>query len=290
MGSSSVWLEPDWNDLQLGQKVNLLASPVFLDPKGHKNLLRTSVWGKCIVVLGELPSAHAYTLLQAMVVQLEGGIRIDISGGKLLVHQLPLESALNDTIEVCSGIGCLGLGLKAAGLTVQACNDKQSVWCQIQSAHGTKGVVCGDLGSVDTLASLHEKHSSPSLVAGGFSCQPWSLLGDMKRTSDDRFTALHYILQCAHFLRCHSILLECVPGAGQDEHVQQTLQEFCRLTGFRMTQTEAQLSDLVPIRRHRWWCLLVSPILPCPTFRPMPRLCDPGHASSSACLACQADR
>eukprot|EP00438_Fugacium_kawagutii_P019857 Skav227952 [mRNA] locus=scaffold146:643088:646126:- [translate_table: standard] len=268
----NLGLEPHWNHVSVGQRVDVLASAVVHDKTGVKHLVKSCLEGRMLVIQGPLPPAHAYSFLQAEVVQTQGGIRLSIDDGHVLEHQLPDESALYDAMEVCAGMGCLGFGLKASGMTIRASNDKQQVWCDFQTNQGVRTFCCGDLGSDDTLVTLHGIHSGSCMVAGGFSCQPWSQLGDLGRTNDQRATALDYILRAGYFLRCHSLLLECVPGAGQDPMVQNLLRKFCSLTGFRMTQTEAQLSDLMPIRRHRWWCLLVTHAIPCPVLRPMPKL------------------
>ena len=70
----------------------------------------------------------------------------------------------------------------------------------------------------------------------------------------------------------HSILLECVEGAGKDEQVQATISELCRLTQFRNTQVHISLDHLMPAKRDRWWCLLMNPTLPHVELTPVPRL------------------
>lgn len=245
---------------------------VVYDPSGQRHLLRADITGKFMVVTGDLPRAQAYTMFNVVVTQTVGSLRINIEGGKVLAHQQPEGEIFRDCVEVCSGIGCMGYGIKAAGFTIRAVNDKQASMCDFQKQQGVSAVHCGDLNDDDVLVALHGLHPNPCLLAGGFSCQPWSALGDHGGFNDDRSSALVAILRAGYFLRSHSLLLECVPGAGKDPTVQGLLREFCELTGYKMTQFDTKLEDLMPIRRHRWWCLVVNPIIPSPVLRPMPKL------------------
>lgn len=268
-------LEPPWQSVLPGQHVDVLASTVVFDPLGQKHLLRSDIHKRFLVVSGILPRAQAYSLLGVEICNTQGGIRLDATCGHVLAHQVPDESVFYDTVEVCAGMGCLGFGLRASGMKVCAANDQQQTWCDFQAQQGCTKIHCGDLGSNDTLAALHGLHPSPALIAGGFSCQPWSQLGDQGKTMDSRSSALGYILRAAYFLRSHSVMMECVPGAGKDQEVQRMLEAFNLYTGFRMSQMEYKLDDLMPIKRHRWWCLMVNPAIPCPHLRAMPRLPEP---------------
>ena len=50
---------------------------------------------------------------------------------------------------------------------------------------------------------------------GGFSCQPFSSLGDRKSSEDARSSCLTKILSAAFYLRIHILVLECVCASGQ---------------------------------------------------------------------------
>lgn len=51
-----------------------------------------------------------------------------------------------------------------------------------------------------------------------------------------------------------------------------TLAEFCAKKGFKSSQTTLTLETLMPARRKRWWCVLVSSHLQTPYIRPLPEL------------------
>ena len=91
-------------------------------------------------------------------------------------------------------------------------------------------------------------------MTSGFACQPWSALGDQGKSEDPRSGVLVSTLRAAHWLRAHSVLLECVQGAGKDVEVQKVISQFCALTQFKVAQ--------VDLRRDRWWRLLANATLP----------------------------
>ena len=53
-------------------------------------------------------------------------------------------------------------------------------------------------------------------MTSGFNCQPWSKLGDGKRSHDERAQSLIHTLHACFFLQAHTLVLECVEGAGQE--------------------------------------------------------------------------
>ena len=108
------------------------------------------------------------------------------------------------------------------------------------------------------------------MVVAGFSCQPWSKLGDGKRFDDARSSSLLFVLRYAFFSRAHSLMLECVQEAGKDVEVQKVLQEFCKITGFKMKTVNLHLESFWPSKRGRWWCMLVNPAFPMDDLRPLP--------------------
>eukprot|EP00435_Cladocopium_sp_Y103_P019646 s10_g4.t1 len=137
-------------------------------------------------------------------------------------------------------------------------------------------VVQGDIGNSAVIAGLHSAFPHPSLGTAGFSCQPWSCLGDGAKTHDNnRASCLPKVLAASYWLKCHSILLECVDEAGADDEVQKMLTQFCAITQYKATQVNLRLEDLMPTRRNRWWCLLVNPTLSAVTLRTLPKLSVP---------------
>ena len=141
-----------------------------------------------------------------------------------------------------------------------------------QIRQGQKSVVVGDVGDPAIVATLHSACQSPALVSGGFSCQPWSALGDKRKSGDPRSGSLVKLLRLAFWLRAHSVILECVSEAGEDQEVQNIIARFCKLTGFNQPQAVLHLESIVPARRTRWWCMLSNASVPGFCICPLPKM------------------
>ena len=268
-------LEPDWRKLQTNDVVNVLVQPIILDNVKQKHLVQTAVHKRFVVVYGTLTDAVAYSLLGVIVSEVVGGPRLQVNDQLTICHQSPGFDTMNSVIEACAGIGCMGSGLVSCGMTIRASNELREPLCKFQERQGRDYMVPGDVCDPATWKRLHEKCSEPALLSAGFSCQPWSRLGDGRMTDDDRSNSLKGVLQAAFFLRSFAVMLECVVEAGRDTKVQATLDAFCRITGFQKQCVDLRLETLMPATRRRWWCVLVSPIFPKVNLRPLPSLLKP---------------
>lgn len=159
-------------------------------------------------------------------------------------------------------------------------NDLQKEMGLFQIRQGQKSVVVGDVGDPAIVATLHSACQSPALVSGGFSCQPCSALGDKGKSGDPRSGSLVKLLSLAFWLRAHSVILECVSEAGEDQEVQNIIARFCKLTGFNQSQAVLHLESIVPARRTRWWCMLSNASVPGFCIRPLPGSACLGHLSN----------
>lgn len=137
-------------------------------------------------------------------------------------------------------------GLAVCGIVTHVSNEIRKPFCELMALQGKRHVVQEDLGDNSIVAAIHALHGSPAWPTSGFSCQPWSLLGDRRRTEDARASSLAHTLRAEFLLQAHTILLECVEGAGQDKEVRKLLGGFCALTGFHRAQIDLSLSDLAP--------------------------------------------
>ena len=265
-------LEPNWHDVRTGDNVRFLADVIIWDGQTGKHLCRSALARKFVVVYGSLPNVPAISFLDAKVTGTTGGFRICCDAATLLPHVPSQPTAFGNVVEGCCGIGCLGDGMLASGFQVIASNDLSSPLCQWMVRNGRTNVVHGNLGDAKVLQQMHMAHQSSTTVAGGFSCQPWSQLGDKNGVHDARAASIVYLLQAMYFTRAHSGILECVCAAGSDSTVQALLAEFCRITGFQHAQVNLSLSDLCPAKRDRWWCVLTSSGIPQVNLTPLPRL------------------
>ena len=251
-------LEPRWESLTIDDKVTCLADVIVWGGASQKHLLRSCLHPTFLVCYGPLPDVSAVTVFAARVQQTKPGVRIDATDCTVLPHEPLSSTAFGDVTETCCGLGFLGEGLISSGYRIVASNDLSPPLCGHLLRNGRPQVIEGNFGDPSVLAKVHAACPYSTTVTGGFSCQPWSALGDRNRSTDPRSECLVHILRGAYFLRAHSIVLECASAAGRDPEVQKTLKEFCALTGFSQSQVHLELSDLCPAKRQRWWCVLTG--------------------------------
>ena len=260
MAESLLSLEPSWGSLIEGDRCCLLVEMVIFDSHQAKHLVRTAVHRKFITIQGCLDKqAIAHSILGAKVFSTHNGFRILLDDDSSCLPHFHLEgNSLFGAVETCSGAGFMKDGIDKGGFSVFATNDLRKTMTEFQNRQGFTTTVTGDIGKDETIKGLFELHAKPCLLAGGFSCQPWSDLGDKKGMMDCRAESLTSILRAAFFLRSHSIMLECVQNAGQDKQVREILNTFCRITGFRQSHIDLSLAAFWPSRRARWFRFAAS--------------------------------
>ena len=160
-------------------------------------------------------------------------------------------------VELCTGVGALGVGAKAAGWTVEAHNEIQEAFCNHLKECGVKTVVEGDLCKLQTVVQIHQTAPKAGAMAWGFSCQPFSKLGDQQHGGDPRSQTLPYGLYAAYLLQKDLNIIECVPQAATSPFVQQCLAYHIAMTRAEKSETLLELGQLWPSARRRWWCVLM---------------------------------
>ena len=112
-----------------------------------------------------------------------------------------------------------------------------------------------------TVCDIAKNAGGAQVITSGFSCQPYSRLGDCRGQADTRSSCLTKTLNAAYFLFSQIVVLECVAPAAQDGFVRAEIDRFIRLTGFHCSQIELRLDEVWPTRRHRsWWVLSAADI------------------------------
>ena len=149
-------------------------------------------------------------------------------GPRSLFVELPSGSSTHHTlVELCAGIGGLGIGASLAGFRPICQVDKNN----LATGHLEQLRMCDvlrmDITVDDCFRQIHELgHVNITTVAAGFNCQPFSYLGDQRGMKDPRALSLLGTLRGAYLLRPSSLVLECTPGAGLDFQVRETLRAF----------------------------------------------------------------
>lgn len=212
-------LEASWDSIPHLSKVDTLCECIIWDPTGGKHLVRTALAKRVIRVFGHLPQACAYSLLNATYWDDDKqGISID-DETVVLAHYTPSVSAFQDVVELCSGIGVMSFGFEQAGACIRVRNDLRSPLVEFQKQDGTQHVIEGDIADNRTLQQIFAIHQGSAVLTCGFSCQPWSALGDNRKFDDGRSRTLFDTLRAAYFFRSAGIILECVSGSGKDPNV-----------------------------------------------------------------------
>ena len=168
------------------------------DQSGQRHLLRSSIDQRLFTAQGLLTNQQEFAFLNVEVAGLDNRVHLDLTKGFVLTLPLATNNMYFDAIEMCSGIGILGEGLASCGLSVRATNELRDNLCQFQVRQGQMSVIQGDIGDAATVAGLHSAYPHPSMIAAGFSCQPWSQLGDSGRFADARSGSLHKVLEGAY--------------------------------------------------------------------------------------------
>ena len=253
----------DWSDLQCGQVVNAVATMKIFDIRQRSHMMTTVVGDFPFQFCGMLPEGKCwYTFIEAVV----DGVMPTVKLGKspdtgVLVYDPPSWDTIHGLIEACSGMGALGFGARAAGFTPQVGTDHNGKMLQLWERIHHCPVVESEVCNPQTAVKIWQHFPYPACLGAGYSCQPYSTLGDRGSQFDPRSRSLPGTLRLAHYVRAQIIVLECVVGASVDPWCRETLQAFAQDTGFFLREAVLHLHDLWPSKRSRWWVVLSSPFV-----------------------------
>ena len=245
-----------------GGYMNVVCKLVAFD-HDHCGHLMVNMSGQQFILDGLIDASFtSFTLLDCMLVRQYPMpvLKMDTKT-QILGHPAPTWDALHSMIDMCAGFGGLLQGALAAGFEVAVAVDQNSRMLNLYAKANNAPQVCGDFGLTEVLGEIWKKAKGALAMSVGFSCQPFSRLGDAKSSSDPRSSCLSKALAAAYYLRSQIVVLECVAPAAHDEFVKAELDHFMQVTGFTCSQTELKLDHLWPCRRHRAWWILVSPEL-----------------------------
>ena len=192
--------------------------------------------------------------------------------------------------EACSGLGSLGFGASRVGIQITVRNEIQDPTACVLELQGTTSVVRGDIAENSTVKAMHLTDDQPGGLMAGFSCQPYSLLGDREGGQDNQASSLTGTgtLKAACLLNASFLLLECVQPASEDPFARGSLEAFQVLTGFKAIETTLDLQDVWCARRKRWWCLLIPTQIPLdhiPTWPQLPGFRTVGEVLPQPCAS-----
>ena len=203
---------------------------------------------------------ESYTMLDARLVMAFPKPIVTLNQkGVILTHDKPTWEGMYTVIELCAGMGCMGMGSLSAGFRPTIAVDHNLKFLELYEMHAPVHTIHGCIGSNDTVRSIWKRQRQPAPVASGIACQPYSRLGDERSAEDPRSRTLPATLRTSFLLRAPAIILECVEPAYRDKFVQGEIDAFCAASGYSKSQVCLQLSDVWPCSRPRWWCVLLAP-------------------------------
>eukprot|EP00438_Fugacium_kawagutii_P018206 Skav230728 [mRNA] locus=scaffold401:270970:281509:+ [translate_table: standard] len=247
---------------QVGSRCNVVVFPLVLDTKFNKSLVVDVVSKQKYKVEGCIPEGHgSYTFLDAVFQGTSPLITLHLDATSIVLTHAAMDSQhMFQVIECCSGMGFLGVGLKASGLTPVLGVDMNDRFSDSYTMLQDLPFIHGDVTCTETTAKIWRQCPHRVGLAAGVSCQPYSVLGDQQSGSDRRATSLTGTLETAFHLQCPYVILECVEPTAKDAFFQSEVNKFCEQTGFRKEQIVLRLSDIWPAKRTRNWVVLSSPV------------------------------
>ena len=264
-----------FGEISNGSCIDLVCTIKVFDDMHGAHLL-TGRDGTDFIFVGCLNSGfHSFTIINGTLKQ-QYPIPIVVSTKhtRVLEFHHPSWDSIKSVVDLCAGFGGLAQGATAAGFEVQVAIDHNERILNLHSKASHAHTICGDIGDNDVLHETWRHSGGAGTFTCGYSCQPFSRLGDGKSSADDRSSSLTKALRMAYYLQAQVVILECVAPAAQDLWVKGEIEHFLKHTGFHCSQTELKLDDVWPCRRHRAWWALSSPTIGPIDLHPWPVFMD----------------
>ena len=188
--------------------------------------------------------------------------------------------------DVCCGMGGFGTAFVQVGGKIIGAVDSADLAISAYRLNHDTTFVHADVGSFCAVRAMHEaqrEHDCQALLCAGFPCQPLSRQGLRRGAADPRSGTLLSILVAARLLNVCALVLECVPEAFHDKHVQQILRSFARSDGFHMVQSILHLHSIWPSKRTRWFAVLVRTSFSLPCIPALPAVSPPPVVQDLIC-------
>ena len=254
---------PDFSAMDRGAVFDVVAIPVFFDAAHEAHVLQCVASGRRFSYKGLLELGYIrHSLFQVQFMKQYPYPKVQATEHtRVLDHEVPTWHSLRSVIDACSGIGALSQGALAAGFVPSVAVDSNHRMVELCEKTSPGVCIQGDIGDDSTLFDIWKHGRYSNTMSAGFSCQPFSRLGDGKSGNDPRSACLSSVLRAAYMLQVQILVLECVKPAASDEFVKSELSQFQKHTGFHCRQVNLSLQDAWPTRRDRAWWILTSPLV-----------------------------
>ncbi|CAE7270136.1 aquIMA [Symbiodinium sp. CCMP2592] len=171
-------------------------------------------------------------------------------------------AAFGTVVEVCAGIGGLGLGARFSGMHILLQVERTDIACETLRLNGGP-VLAGDIGAPKVQYSIAKAcQGQGHLLAASLSSHSLSLPGMEGGHPNWETHILGQILQVAWRNQVAGLLLECPPEVQDRPQALQLLQHFAARMHFKVQQVALELGDQWASRRNRWWFVMLPQELP----------------------------
>lgn len=266
-------LEESIGALTVGSRTSMLMEVLAYDDEQHNHIMRSALYGQIFALKGVLHKDVAVYLLVGASVESQLPNRLHADEQTMICPRPPISlQNMTKVIEVCSGLGCLGIGLEHAGSEVVLRTDLSAPMVDLAKQIHPSPTMCADITSDITMGKICETIPYSCSLAAGVSCQPYSRLGDKRQKMDPRSRTLPTVLRMSFLMRQAIVIIECVDEASNSAWVQQVLASFHKYTGYKIHQGLLHLQNIWPAKRSRWWCVVSHPMLGDLPWKPYPQV------------------
>lgn len=226
--SESFWMTPPTHGALFSGVVRTLN--IIDQSMIHATIVGTS--RQCLIA-APLQADAVYTLYGYQLLDVDLQILGPVQASHAILAAPCDALSVMRVVEVCAGIGGIGVGAEHANFETHGFLDKNSLAVHMLRLMGRRNVHQGDLTNDEHIRDLHLSLQDPvHVMTSGFNCQTSSYQGDQAGRTSSFWGTLraHYLLQTK------VLVLECTPGAGRDSGLQRALKDFADRLGFQMHQ------------------------------------------------------
>ena len=245
-----------------GSRINVVADLISYCPGAH--VFRSVIYKQVFHCDCHIKQQKGrITLLNATLTKHQGKFWVlsDVET-KVVVHSSQGVVTPIQAIEVCSGIGAMGQGLRGCDIVTKCYVDYNPRFCQWLRDHGHLGVVEGNIADPSTAIAVSNQAPEAQFLVGGVACQPFSRLGDRKEQLDSRSESFPAFLRLLHWLQIPIGVMECTSEVLESSWAQGLLRAFAEATDSNCTQKVLHLHRCWPSFRTRWWAVVTQQGIP----------------------------
>ena len=227
-----------------GGRLSAVVMVVVFDPARECHLGRSVRVGTGLMLSGLLDGApDVLTLLDVVLVQQFSVLLLRVDDGtKVLLHSLYTWEDFFTLVDAYCGLGDPTHGAPAVGMHTMVAVDSNARMMFFYKVHGGCKYVIGDAGSTQVIAGVWSKCNHAAVMSAGFSCPPFSRVGDRKGEAALRAMSLPKLRRAVLCLCVHVFVLECVVPACRDPFISQHLDRFVDVSGFVKEDINLELS------------------------------------------------